>query len=396
MLNQRERRAVLQYIHYSCKFAPFPAEVNLESWSLGELAGLKRGMSFLFYANALLHTIFKLASLVYVLGLKQDVPLYQVILHVGLVVGYTHTCFCVYTAYIKNFHVHKTLVQTILKPMHSNGKSRGSNGRKTYRLLEYTPQDAIVLFMPPTVAAILSGFVMYCWLDSSGMYLYYNLLPDTYKITVFLLICLGQEFHCLMYSIAVIVPILQLQVIAFDDICYRLGLVFQTLTKSSSNTIGQEGQTTEVHVMTLRNLQIYMLLMNSLHCYLIFTYKLFSIIYCVGMGYAAVAYFHDNIALAIICCLSCADIGTIYSLVYQKGFQVQSAFAQVVQAMMYKLTGNRGNGQGSGNAVIKRQLKSVPSVGIKVGNFHTLERTSTPIFLDFVGRNIVSMLVVYH
>ena len=73
--------------------------------------------------------------------------------------------------------------------------------------MEYSPQGAIAVVMPFTVT-VDSGFVIYCWSDSSGTYLYYNFLPDSYKTNLILLICLAQEYQCLMYCVAVALPIL--------------------------------------------------------------------------------------------------------------------------------------------------------------------------------------------
>ncbi|CAG7785067.1 unnamed protein product [Allacma fusca] len=44
---------------------------------------------------------------------------------------------------------------------------------------------------------------------------------------------------------------------------------------------------------------------------------------------------------------------------------------------------------------IERLLWSVPEVGIKIGGFHTFQRTSTLEFLAFVTENIASLLVSY-
>ena len=425
MLNQRERYAVLKFLYYCCKFAPFATEVNLPSWSLEESRGPRRCISFISYSNFCLHTLFKLVSLCYaLLVFEQDIPLYQLILHVGLVVGYILTCFWYYTAYIGNFNVHKALVQIILKSINlNNGNGLSGNTsskitmcrislpliqfvfpeqqyasrRQTYRILEYTLQDAITLLVPYTVILVFSGFVIYCSLDPSGMYLYYKFLPGSYKTGRFLLLCLVQDFHCLMYSVATVAPLLQLQVIGFDDICYRLSLVSKSLTRPSSNINGKRTSAVQIDFVSVRKLQVYVMLMNRVHCHLVFTYKLFSISFCVGTGYAAVAYFHENPALAIMCFLLCIDIVMIFSLVYAKGFQVQNSFGRVVKTMLKGLSsGDNCNVNGSLSLILKRQLKSVPVVGIKVGDFHMLERTSTPVFLDFVVRNIVGMLVLYH
>ena len=45
--------------------------------------------------------------------------------------------------------------------------------------------------------------------------------------------------------------------------------------------------------------------------------------------------------------------------------------------------------------VLRRKVKSMPCVGIKVGDFHTLERESTPIFVHYVVTNIVNLLVTF-
>ena len=44
--------------------------------------------------------------------------------------------------------------------------------------------------------------------------------------------------------------------------------------------------------------------------------------------------------------------------------------------------------------ILVRRVKSVPPVGIRVGQFHTLERASTPNFIGFVVENIVTVLVM--
>ena len=63
MLNQKERYAILRYIYYCCMFAPFATKVDLVGWSLGESTGARRFISFIFYANFIVHAVFKLAGL---------------------------------------------------------------------------------------------------------------------------------------------------------------------------------------------------------------------------------------------------------------------------------------------------------------------------------------------
>ena len=43
----------------------------------------------------------------------------------------------------------------------------------------------------------------------------------------------------------------------------------------------------------------------------------------------------------------------------------------------------------------KRILKSIPRLGVKVGGFHEAERESVPVFIDFVTKQIVSLLITF-
>ena len=91
------------------------------------------------------------------------------------------------------------------------------------------------------------------------------------------------------------------------------------------------------------------------------------------------------------------DVTLVYNIIHGKAFKTPDLFKQAVNAELEKLgmeMGRKGWGATERNART-RKLKSIPFVGFKVGQFHTLERTSTPAFLDFVVSNIVSMLVAF-
>ena len=78
----------------------------------------------------------------------------------------------------------------------------------------------------------------------------------------------------------------------------------------------------------------------------------------------------------------------IYTVIYEKAFKIPELFEQVAVSALLHLRGDRRD-------VFRRQIQSIPRTGIKVGNFHKMERESTLIFMDFVVKNIVNMLVAY-
>ena len=135
-----------------------------------------------------------------------------------------------------------------------------------------------------------------------------------------------------------------------------------------------------------------MQLLNIVHQDLIFTFKLLSLGICIVSGYAAIAHFGDYPIFGVMYCVLFFDSAIIYMVVYAKALLVPALFVKARVAIQQRLSRHRKMKKFE-NAIIQKQLISIPPVGIKVGEFHVLERTSIPVFLDYVARNIVSLLV---
>ena len=143
----------------------------------------------------------------------------------------------------------------------------------------------------------------------------------------------------------------------------------------------------------LRQLQLYVQLLNIVNRNLIFTWKLLSLGGCIICGYAAIAHFHEQPIFGIMYYVVCLDGTLLYAIVYQKVFQVPAKLKEAKVAILAQSV-TRNYTQIGWNAE-RRQIMSIPAVGIQVGEFHTLERASTPSFLHFVLTNIVNMLVAF-
>ena len=93
------------------------------------------------------------------------------------------------------------------------------------------------------------------------------------------------------------------------------------------------------------------------------------------------------LSLAIAC-----ELVVVYAFLYEKAYAIPEGLQHVKRELKVAI-------HSMGNAPLKnvarKQLESTPSFGLKVGDFHMLERESTPIFVDFVLRNIVNLLVMY-
>ena len=155
--------------------------------------------------------------------------------------------------------------------------------------------------------------------------------------------------------------------------------------------IAQTGQTYK----SLRCLQLYIALLNNVNRNLIFTWKLLCIDVSIISGYAAIAHFKDHPIFGAMYYFIFFNASLVYILVYDQAFKVPDLFGQAVRVTLLRVGKQREPGLAVKKKVLDRQLKAVPAVGVKVGEFHTLERISTPVFLNYVLNNVVSMLVAF-
>ena len=143
---------------------------------------------------------------------------------------------------------------------------------------------------------------------------------------------------------------------------------------------------------SIRNIQLFIMLFNVVNRHVIFTLKLLYIGMGITSGYAAIAHFSDYPIFGMMYYVMLIDVSLIYTLVYQKGFMVSYEFQTAKKMLKFRVT---RNGRTFQRKILEKQLMSIPTVGITVGDFHMLERTSTPIFLHYVLTNIVNMLVAF-
>ena len=144
--------------------------------------------------------------------------------------------------------------------------------------------------------------------------------------------------------------------------------------------------------MTLRRLQLYISIVNIANQDLIFTWKLLDVGLCIICGYAAVAHFEEYPLFGTLYYVMLVDCVLIYTLIYGKAFTVPALMQEAKNAILMAAEGKCSKGQ---RKLVVRRVISIPSLGIKVGEFHMLERISTPVFLHYIVTNVVSMLVAW-
>ena len=226
--------------------------------------------------------------------------------------------------------------------------------------------------------------------DPSMTLLLYSALPASWKNWFFFGVCFVEEMRLFLFAVGVALPAWQIQLVAFEDVNSRL----EALISDSSMRISDHATQTDIRlcVKVLRHLQMYITLLNLVNRNLIFTVKLLAIGICILSGYAAVAHFEDYPVFGVMYYVLFFEVGMVYTTLYAKAFKVPDLFGEA-KALLRVRIGRLANR--AERKIWQMEVMSIPSVGIQVGEFHTLERTSTPVFLHYVLSNMVNMLVAY-
>ncbi|CAG7723525.1 unnamed protein product [Allacma fusca] len=141
-----------------------------------------------------------------------------------------------------------------------------------------------------------------------------------------------------------------------------------------------------------RELQLLILLFNHCNSSLIFGYKLFCLNISIVSIYLALRLFPVH-PLISSCCLYIGVYTMVgFVIIYDKAFVIPQKVEDVKAEMIVALKSNCDMGL-LDRIRLEKQLRSIRDVGVKCGNFSTLERYSSLVFLHFVITSIASLLV---
>ena len=143
--------------------------------------------------------------------------------------------------------------------------------------------------------------------------------------------------------------------------------------------------------MEIRTLMTSVHIFNAVFSQVIFAFKLFSLSFVIFGSFFGI---HEVTGKNFILRLLMGDMGInmtlFFSITYNKAFGVSWNFTGV--KAQFRVLIRRTNFR---KEEMKREILGIPSLGIRVGSFHTLERQSTPIFIDFCVRQVVSLLITF-
>ena len=109
-------------------------------------------------------------------------------------------------------------------------------------------------------------------------------------------------------------------------------------------------------------------------------------------GYVGIRFGHNNILIALFCAFIHAVAFVAYCAIFQRAYRLGDMQKQLKQELS-AVCGRRTN-RSFRNEML-RATAALQCKGMQVGSFHEMERNSALIFIDFVERQLISLLVAF-
>ena len=250
----------------------------------------------------------------------------------------------------------------------------------------------MAIFTPYTFAGVLGILIAVLAFEPRFKTSIISVIPEQNQTLAFKLFWLFDEF--LFYGHAGMLSMLGSTT---HVLCFEKYLQTIRSLKTSIKATGIEGSRTKLGQQSykgLRKLQLNVMLFNEGNSYLIFTFKLLCIYLAVSCGLGAIYCFDYNKSYVLLSGLLCCDIIGLYGIVYEKAFAIPTGVESLRNELLVIVHKKRTTLLRREGMIMLRKIRSIPNFGIRVGDFHMMERTSTPIFIDFVIRNVVNLLVL--
>ena len=147
----------------------------------------------------------------------------------------------------------------------------------------------------------------------------------------------------------------------------------------------------------LKKLQIEVSLFNQVFASAVFVIKVASIGLIVLCGFGAIQFLHEDPLLAISNTFFALDAMLVYNILYDRGFAIPRQFVALRNLLLLKIRLKLAQGAHDAENDLRmlKGVKSVRVMAVRVGEFHHLQRLSTPTFLDFCAKHLVRLVMAF-
>ena len=247
----------------------------------------------------------------------------------------------------------------------------------------WTLQELLALSIFYCLAAAVALLLTKYWFRQEATNLIYSLLPADYKTQLWFGVCFVQETNQMLYCLFSASFLFQLHLLLPGTLSRVLKTMAESVISSDENR-----PTLYNIIRQIRVVQLVVNLFNVGHRNITYCIKLVCITVSIVNGYGVVAHGGEDVVFLLLAFSITCDLVFFYAFVYEKAFAIPDGVDRVKRELTIRRMKNA-----TVERTVRKQLKSIPSFELKVGDFHMLERESTPMFVDYVLKNIVNLLV---
>ena len=144
----------------------------------------------------------------------------------------------------------------------------------------------------------------------------------------------------------------------------------------------------------MKELEVEINAFNYSQRYIIFGVKLVLLGCVIFCGFAAIQFFVHDQLLGICNVLVAIEGPFVFLFCYDRGFSVPRSITRLTRSLRMRIKEGKSLTD-TQRAYAIRQVGSIRKLAVQVGNFHYLQRVSTPNFIDFCAKNIVRLVMFY-
>ena len=136
--------------------------------------------------------------------------------------------------------------------------------------------------------------------------------------------------------------------------------------------------------------QLYIQFFNQINCWFLHALKLICISAAILHGYVGIRFGHQEPLIGVFCAAVHVVVYVIYCGIIQNAYHPADLQKQAKRELLAA--------SGTNARARKELLKVVTALrcrGVEVGTFHEIERNSALTFIDFVEKQLMSLLVAF-
>jgi hypothetical protein len=152
--------------------------------------------------------------------------------------------------------------------------------------------------------------------------------------------------------------------------------------------------------VTVRVIQVQMLLFNLNLSTTVYLSKLISLTASIVGGFGALKIMGTNVPFALFYGLLFVEGNLAFNIMFDKAHRIPEAVKEMKRVMLagssnLKRQGKAKADSNSDKKEVKKIVRSIQELGIQAGGFNKMERESTLIFGNYSVQQIVSLLLAF-